>query len=46
MRYRILKVWDKMGKNCKVFLTNRVEEALHPLARNWLIWEFWEIDHD
>ena len=46
MRYRILKVWDEMGKNCKVFLTNRVEEALHPLARNWLIWEFWEIDHD
>ena len=45
MRYRVLKVWDEMGKNCKIFLTNRMEEILHPLARNWLFWDFWETDH-
>ena len=35
MRYRALKFWVELGKNCRIFLTNRLEESLHPLAKNW-----------
>ena len=37
MRYRVLKFWDEFGKNCSIFVTNRLEESLHPLAKNWRI---------
>ena len=36
MRYRVFKFWEKLEKNCRVFLTNRMEGSLHPLAKNFL----------
>ena len=32
-----IRVWDELGKNCRVFLTNRMEGSLQPLAKSWLI---------
>ena len=37
MRYRVLKLWYELGKDLGVFLTNRMEESLHPFAKNCLI---------
>ena len=37
MRYRVLKCREKLGKNCRVFLTIRMEGSFHPLAKNLLI---------
>ena len=37
MRYKVLKFWDKFGKNCRVFLTGRMKGSFHPLAKNLLI---------
>ena len=37
MRYRVLKFGDILGKNCRVFLTHRMEDSLHSPAKNWLI---------
>ena len=37
MRYRVLKFWNELGKNCRVFPTNRLKESLHLLAKNWRI---------
>ena len=37
MRYKVLKSWDKFGKNCRVFLTGAMKGGFHPLAKNLLI---------
>ena len=34
MRYKVLKFWDKFGKNCKVFLTGGMKGSFHPLTKN------------
>ena len=34
MRYQDFKFWEKLEKNCRIFLTNRMEGSLHPLAKN------------
>ena len=38
MRYRVFKFGDILGKNYRVFITNRMEGSLHSLAKNWLIY--------
>ena len=37
MRYKVLKIWNKFGKNCKVFLTGGMKGSFPPLAENLLI---------
>ena len=37
MRYKDLRFWDKLGKNCRFFITNNIKGSLHPLAKNLLI---------
>ena len=37
MRYKDLRFWDKLSKNCRFFFTSKMKESLHPLAKNLLI---------
>ena len=37
MRYKVLKFWDKFGKNCRVLLTGGMKGSFHPLVKNLLI---------
>ena len=37
MKYRVLKFWKKLGKNCRVFLTSAMEGSLHPTTKILLI---------
>ena len=37
MRYRVLKFWNEFGKNCRIFLNDRLEESPHPLAKKAIV---------
>ena len=37
MRYKDLRFWDKLGKNCRFFFTSKMNKSLHPLAKKLLI---------
>ena len=37
MRHKDLRVWGKLGKNCRFSFTSKMKESLYPPAENLLI---------